>query len=111
MLLQISWQPDTLTFSIDGKAVRTVKKSDTIDSAGVAHYPTTPSRVQLSSVFPSVLLTTFLIFPIASGLLVFQALRQEPLIGLEVIGLILQFEPFTQLTPLPLLRRRHDQLG
>jgi beta-glucanase (GH16 family) len=54
MTLQIDWQPDTLTFSIDGKAVRTVKKSDTIDSAGVAHYPTTPSRVQLSSVFPSV---------------------------------------------------------
>jgi len=44
----IDWQPDTLTFSIDGKAVRTVKKSDTVDSNGVAHYPTTPSRVQLS---------------------------------------------------------------
>jgi len=44
----IDWQPDTLTFSIDGKAVRTVKKSDTVDSKGVAHYPTTPSRVQLS---------------------------------------------------------------
>lgn len=45
----IDWQPDALTFSIDGKVQRTVKKSDTIDTAtGVANYPTTPSRIQLS---------------------------------------------------------------
>jgi beta-glucanase (GH16 family) len=44
----IDWQPDTLTWSIDNKVVRTLKKSDTIDSNGVAHYPTTPARIQLS---------------------------------------------------------------
>jgi len=44
----IDWQPDTLSWSIDGKVVRTVKKTDTIGSDGVAHYPTTPARVQLS---------------------------------------------------------------
>jgi len=44
----IDWQPDALTFSIDGKAVRTVKKTDTINSTGIANYPSTPSRVQLS---------------------------------------------------------------
>lgn len=44
----IDWQPDTLTFSIDGKTVRTVKKTDTINSTGIANYPSTPSRVQLS---------------------------------------------------------------
>ena len=45
---QLDWQPDTLTWSIDGAVVRTLKKSDTIDASGVAHYPTTPARVQLS---------------------------------------------------------------
>jgi len=44
----IDWQPDQLTWSIDGKVVRTLKKSDTTGSDGVAHYPSTPSRVQLS---------------------------------------------------------------
>ncbi|KAJ3562075.1 hypothetical protein NP233_g9803 [Leucocoprinus birnbaumii] len=45
----IDWQPDALTFLIDGKVQRTVKKSDTIDpSTGVANYPSTPSRIQLS---------------------------------------------------------------
>jgi beta-glucanase (GH16 family) len=43
----IDWQPDQLTWSVDGKVVRTVKKSDTMVN-GVAHYPTTPSRIQLS---------------------------------------------------------------
>lgn len=28
--------------------MRTLQKSDTIDASGVAHYPTTPARVQLS---------------------------------------------------------------
>lgn len=44
----IDWQPNTLTWSIDGKVVRTVNKADTIGSDGVARYPTTPARVQLS---------------------------------------------------------------
>ncbi|KAJ7223670.1 concanavalin A-like lectin/glucanase domain-containing protein [Mycena haematopus] len=43
----IDWQPDTLQFLIDGNVVRTLKKSDTIVN-GVAEYPTTPARVQLS---------------------------------------------------------------
>jgi beta-glucanase (GH16 family) len=43
----IDWQQDTLTFLIDGKAVRTVKRSST-DVDGTDHYPSTPSRVQLS---------------------------------------------------------------
>jgi hypothetical protein len=43
----IDWQPDTLKFLIDGKEIRSIQKSDTIDASGVAHYPTTPSRVQL----------------------------------------------------------------
>lgn len=51
-LKQIDWQPDALTFSIDGKVQRTVKKSDTVGSNGVANYPSTPSRIQLSYVFP-----------------------------------------------------------
>ncbi|KAF8183118.1 glycoside hydrolase family 16 protein [Pholiota molesta] len=44
----IDWQPDALTFSIDGKVVRTVKKTDTLDANGVADYPTTPARIQFS---------------------------------------------------------------
>lgn len=43
----LDWQENALTFSIDGSAVRTVKKSDTIVN-GVPNYPTTPSRIQLS---------------------------------------------------------------
>jgi len=44
----IDWQPEQLTWSVDGNVVRTVSKSSTIDSNGVAHYPTTPARIQLS---------------------------------------------------------------
>jgi len=45
----IDWQPDALTFSIDGNVVRTVKKTDTLNPAtGTYEYPTTPARVQLS---------------------------------------------------------------
>jgi len=43
----IDWQPDTLTFSIDGNVVRTVQKADTLVN-GVYQYPTSPARVQLS---------------------------------------------------------------
>ena len=45
---QIDWQPDTLKWLIDGAVVRTLKKSDTVNSAGVTNYPSTPSRIQLS---------------------------------------------------------------
>jgi len=44
----IDWQPDTLTWSIDGKVVRTLQKTATVNSSGIANYPSTPSRVQLS---------------------------------------------------------------
>ncbi|KAK7685919.1 hypothetical protein QCA50_010728 [Cerrena zonata] len=44
----VDWQPDTLTFSIDNKVVRTIQRSDHIDSAGISHFPSTPSRIQLS---------------------------------------------------------------
>lgn len=45
----IDWQEDTLTFEIDGKVVRTVKKEDTKNpKTGVYEYPTTPARVQFS---------------------------------------------------------------
>jgi len=44
----INWQPDSLQFAIDGSVVRTVSKSQTIDSSGIPHYPSTPSRIQLS---------------------------------------------------------------
>ncbi|KAF9528443.1 glycoside hydrolase family 16 protein [Crepidotus variabilis] len=44
----VSWGPDQLSWSVDGNVVRTVKKSDTYDAAGVPHYPSTPSRIQLS---------------------------------------------------------------
>jgi len=44
----VDWQEDQLTFSIDGDVVRTVKKSDTVDSTGRAQYPTTPARIQIS---------------------------------------------------------------
>ncbi|KAG5636834.1 hypothetical protein H0H81_006661 [Sphagnurus paluster] len=44
----IDWQPTALTFSVDGKVVRTVNQADTVDKSGVSRYPNTPSRVQLS---------------------------------------------------------------
>jgi len=43
----IDWQPDTLSFLVDGNNVRTIKVSDTV-SNGVSQYPNTPSRIQLS---------------------------------------------------------------
>jgi len=43
----IDWQPDALTWSIDGNVVRTLKQSD-VDSGGISKYPNTPSRIQLS---------------------------------------------------------------
>lgn len=45
----IDWQPDQLTWSVDGNSVRTLKKSDTFNkSDNQYHYPQTPARVQLS---------------------------------------------------------------
>ncbi|QIW99574.1 hypothetical protein AMS68_005092 [Peltaster fructicola] len=45
----IDWQPDTLTWAIDGNVMRTLKKSDTWNSTdNKYHYPQTPSRIQLS---------------------------------------------------------------
>ena len=45
----IDWQPDQLTWSIDGNNVRTLKKSDTFNKTdNQYHYPQTPARVQLS---------------------------------------------------------------
>jgi len=43
----IDWQPDQLTWLVDNKVVRTLKRSDTVVN-GVAQYPTTPARIQLS---------------------------------------------------------------
>ena len=44
---QIDWQEDALSWAIDGKTVRTVKRSDYQDG-DISRYPSTPSRVQLS---------------------------------------------------------------
>lgn len=45
----IDWQPDTLTWSVDGKVMRTLKRSDTWNAtANRFDYPQTPARVMLS---------------------------------------------------------------
>jgi Glycosyl hydrolases family 16 len=46
---EIDWQPDQITWSIDGKQVRSQKRSDTWNgTANRYDYPQTPARVQLS---------------------------------------------------------------
>lgn len=46
---EIDWQPDQLTWAVDGNVMRTLKKSDTFNkTTNQYHYPQTPSRVQLS---------------------------------------------------------------
>jgi beta-glucanase (GH16 family) len=46
---EIDWTPDQITWSIDGKEVRTQKKSDTWNATSNRFdYPQTPARVQLS---------------------------------------------------------------
>ena len=46
---EIDWTPDQITWSIDGKQVRTQKKSDTWNATSDRFdYPQTPARVQLS---------------------------------------------------------------
>lgn len=45
----IDWSEDSVIWSIDGKEMRTLKKSDTWnDTTKSYHFPQTPSRVQLS---------------------------------------------------------------
>jgi len=45
----IDWQPDALTWSVDGNVIRTITKDSTKNAAtGTMEYPTTPARVQLS---------------------------------------------------------------
>lgn len=46
---EIDWQPEKLTWSIDGEVMRTLEKSTTFNkTSNQYHYPQTPSRVQLS---------------------------------------------------------------
>lgn len=45
----IDWNPDTVTWSIDGNDMRTLNKADTWNSSDNSyHFPQTPARVQLS---------------------------------------------------------------
>ncbi|TKA76538.1 hypothetical protein B0A55_05660, partial [Friedmanniomyces simplex] len=45
----IDWQPDSLTWSIDGVALRTLNRNDTYNTTTQQyHYPQSPSRIQLS---------------------------------------------------------------
>jgi len=43
----IDWQPETLTYLVDGQVVRTINKAD-LTVNGVSEYPSTPARIQLS---------------------------------------------------------------
>ena len=46
---EIDWKPDQITWSIDGKLMRTLEKSKTFNKTdNTYHYPQTPARVQLS---------------------------------------------------------------
>ncbi|CAN8096377.1 unnamed protein product [Discula destructiva] len=46
---EIQWTPDTVTWLVDGKAGRTLRKSDTWNATTNSwNYPQTPARVQLS---------------------------------------------------------------
>ncbi|KAF8556833.1 glycoside hydrolase family 16 protein [Imleria badia] len=45
----IDWQPDSLTFLVDGNVTRTILAADCINNVtGVTEFPDTPSRIQLS---------------------------------------------------------------
>ena len=45
----VDWQPDQLTWAVDGNVSRTLKKSDTFNKTdNQYHYPQTPARVELS---------------------------------------------------------------
>ncbi|EXJ83312.1 hypothetical protein A1O1_06931 [Capronia coronata CBS 617.96] len=46
---EIDWQPDTITWSIDGNVVRTLNRDETWNATANRYmYPQTPARVQLS---------------------------------------------------------------
>ena len=46
---EINWTPDEITWLVDGKVGRTVKKSDTFNkTSNQFDFPQTPARVQLS---------------------------------------------------------------
>lgn len=46
---EVDWQPDQLTWSIDGQVARTLKRSDTWNATSNRfHYPQSPARIQLS---------------------------------------------------------------
>ncbi len=46
---EVDWQPDQLTWSVDGNVVRKLQKSATFNKTdNQYHYPQTPSRVELS---------------------------------------------------------------
>jgi len=48
-LYEVDWSPDQLTWYIDGKVLRTLKKSDTWNETSNRYaYPQSPARVQLS---------------------------------------------------------------
>lgn len=44
----LDWQPDAITFSIDGNVVRTVNAKDYVDGNGGSQFPNTPARIQIS---------------------------------------------------------------
>jgi beta-glucanase (GH16 family) len=45
----IDWQPDSLTFLVDGNVTRTIQAADTVNNVtGITQFPNTPSRIQLS---------------------------------------------------------------
>ncbi|KAG2171800.1 hypothetical protein INT43_008180 [Umbelopsis isabellina] len=46
-IYKIDWQPESITWYIDGKAIRTVEKSSTLEKDGVYHYPTEAAHFQL----------------------------------------------------------------
>lgn len=46
---EVDWQPDSLTWSVDGSLMRTLNKNDTFNKTdNQYHYPQTPARVELS---------------------------------------------------------------
>lgn len=46
---EIDWQPDTITWSVDGNLVRTLNREDTWNATGNRYdYPQTPCSIQLS---------------------------------------------------------------
>ncbi|KAI9360428.1 concanavalin A-like lectin/glucanase domain-containing protein [Zopfochytrium polystomum] len=46
--LQVDWTKDSITWSVNGNAVRTANRADTCDANGNCSFPSTPSRIQLA---------------------------------------------------------------